>query len=90
MASTKTYAVIFVVLMAISTTQAALEGLGLLEDFYWPVLGLILALSSLKALAVSGWYMHLREEPRSVTYVALAGLVCVIALTAGASYSVIG
>lgn len=89
MASTKTYTAIFVVLMALSTTQAALEALGLLEEFYWEVLALILVLSSLKAMAVAGWYMHLREEPRSVTYVALAGLIGVVALTAGASYSII-
>jgi len=89
MASTKTYTAIFVVLMGLSTTQAAMEFLGLLEEFYWPILTLILVLSSLKAMAVAGWYMHLRDEPRSVTYVALAGLICVIALTAGAGYSIL-
>lgn len=90
MASTKTYTIIFVVLMALSTTQAALEFLGVLEDFYWPVLGAILVLSALKAMAVAGWYMHLFEEPRSVTYIAVAGLIGVLALTAGASYSIVG
>jgi cytochrome c oxidase subunit 4 len=89
MASTKTYGAIFVVLMALSTTQAAVEWLGYLEEFYWAVLGVILVLSSLKAMAVAGWYMHLREEPRSITYVALTGLIGVLALTAGASYSII-
>ncbi|MFC7071569.1 cytochrome C oxidase subunit IV family protein [Halovenus rubra] len=89
MASTKTYTAIFVALMALSTTQAAVEWLGLLEENYWPILGVILVLSSLKAMAVAGWFMHLREEPRSVTYVALTGLVGVLALTAGASYSII-
>jgi len=89
MASTKTYGAIFVVLMALSTTQAAVEWLGFLDEFYWPILGLILVLSSLKAMAVSGWYMHLIEEPRPVTYVALAGLLCVVALTAGAAYSIV-
>ncbi|SDJ69613.1 cytochrome c oxidase subunit 4 [Halovenus aranensis] len=89
MASTKTYTAIFVVLMALSTTQAAVEWLGFLEDYYWETLGVIMVLSTMKALAVAGYYMHLRDEPRSITYVAMAGLIGFLALTAGASYSII-
>ncbi|MFC7058400.1 cytochrome C oxidase subunit IV family protein [Halovenus salina] len=89
MASTKTYTAIFVVLMALSTTQALVEWAGLLEDYYWEVLAVILVLSTLKALAVAGYYMHLRDEPRSITYVAMAGVIGFFALTAGASYSII-
>jgi hypothetical protein len=33
--------------------------------------------------------MHLVEEPRSITYLALGGVLCVVALTAGAGYSVV-
>lgn len=83
------YSGIFVVLMALSTTQAGLESIGLLEDNYWPVFAAIIAISSLKALAVAGYYMHLRDEPRSVSYLALGGLLCVLALTAGAGYSIL-
>ncbi|WP_436935422.1 cytochrome C oxidase subunit IV family protein [Halovenus marina] len=89
MTSIKTYTAIFGVLMVISTTQFAVESLGLLEDNYWPILVVILALSSLKAIAVAGWYMHLREEPRAVSYIALAGVIGVVALTAGAAYSML-
>jgi cytochrome c oxidase subunit 4 len=88
MANIKLYTIIFVALGAISTTQFVVESF-LPESLYWAGLVLILALSSAKAIAVAGWYMHLVEEPRSVTYLALAGVLCVVALTAGAGYSVV-
>lgn len=88
MANIKLYTIIFVALGAISTTQFVVESF-LPEGLYWAGLVAILALSSMKAIAVAGWYMHLVEEPRSVTYLALAGVLCVVALTAGAGYSVV-
>jgi cytochrome c oxidase subunit 4 len=88
MASIKTYTAIFGVLMAFSTVQFVFEVSGLLEDNYGPIMAVILVLSTLKAMAVAGWYMHIIEEPRSITYVALAGVLGVIALTVGATYSV--
>ena len=88
MANIKLYGIIFVVLGMISTTQFLVESL-LPEGLYWAGLVLILALSSAKAIAVAGYYMHLVEEPRSITYLALSGVLCVVALTAGAGYSVV-
>ena len=88
MANIKLYGIIFVALGAISTTQFLVESL-LPEGLYWIGLVAILLLSAMKATAVAGWYMHLVEEPRSVTYLAIGGVLCVIALTAGAGYSVV-
>ena len=88
MANIRLYAVIFVVLGAISTTQFLVESF-LPDGLYWFGLVAILALSSMKAMAVAGWYMHLVEEPRSVTYLTISGVICVVALTAGAAYSVV-
>ena len=87
MASIKLYTLIFVALTAITTVQFGLEAT-VLGEAYWPVLGLILMLSTIKALAVAGWFMHLFDEPRSIMYLAATGLLCVIALVAGAGYSV--
>jgi len=89
MSSIKTYTAIFGILMALSTMQFLFEYTGLLEDLYFPIMAVILALSTFKALAVAGWYMHVIEEPRSIAYLGMAGLLCVIALTAGAGYSVL-
>lgn len=90
MTSIKKYTAIFGALMVISTTQYLVERLGLVEDEATYLLGfaLIIALSTMKALAVAGWFMHLREEPRSITYIMVGGLICVLALTAGAGYSI--
>ena len=89
MTSIRTYTLIFVALMVVSTTQAALESIGLLESQYWVAFAAIMVLSAIKAVTVAGWYMHLREEPRAITYLAMAGLIGVIALTAGAGYSIL-
>jgi cytochrome c oxidase subunit 4 len=89
MASTKTYAAIFGLLMVFSTTQAVLEFAGILEEYYWIGLAVIMVLSTIKAVLVAGWFQHLRHEPRSVTYLMLGSLVIVLALTAGAAYSIL-
>jgi cytochrome c oxidase subunit 4 len=88
MANIRLYAIIFVALGAISTTQFVVESF-LPEGLYWFGLVAILLLSTMKAVAVAGWYMHLIEEPRAVTYLAMGGVLCVVALTAGAGYSVV-
>jgi cytochrome c oxidase subunit 4 len=91
MTSIKTYTALFGVLMVLSTTQFLIERMGLVAEQGTYVLGLalILGISSLKALGVAGYYMHLREEPRSIAYIVLGGLIAVIALTAGAGYSIL-
>lgn len=86
MASVKLYVIIFVVLGLITTVQFGLE-MVLIDEAYYATMGIVLGLSTIKAVAVAGWYMHLLEEPRAITYVALGGVLCVIALTAGAAYS---
>jgi len=87
MANIKLYTIIFGALMAISTVQFVLE-FWVLEEAYVLAGTAILVLSTIKAVAVAGWYMHMIEEPRSITYLAMAGVLCVVALTAGAGYSI--
>lgn len=87
MTSNKLYVAIFVVLALITTIQFGLEYV-LIDEAYWLTLGIVMALSTIKAVAVASWYMHLLEEPRAITYIALAGTIGVVALTAAAAYSV--
>lgn len=89
MTSLRFYTGIFVALMVFSTTQALLEMTGILEDFYWIGLAAIMVLSSIKALLVAGYFQHLRSEPRAVSYLMLGSLIIVLALTAGAAYSIL-
>jgi cytochrome c oxidase subunit 4 len=88
MVNTKVYTVIFGALFVLATAQAALEQMGLLEQWYWPVFGVMMALSFAKAFMVAGWFQHLKYEPRSVTYVVGAGLLAALALTVAAAYSI--
>jgi len=89
----KLYSAIFVVLMALSTTQALVEQTGMVDfdapDTYWMAFGVILVLSFVKATFVATYYMHLRWEPRSVTYLMLGGLFVALALTTAAAYSIL-
>ena len=87
MASIKLYTILFVVLSAITTVQYILEQV-LVSEMYALGFTVVLGLSTVKALAVAGWYMHMIEDPRALTYVAAAGVLGVLALTAGAAYSV--
>jgi len=96
MSSLKTYTAIFGVLMAFSTVQFLIEKASAdgwlfvpsLDIPYGIVFGALMIISAMKALAVAGWYMHLREEPRAISYMAVAGVIGVLALIAGAAYSI--
>jgi cytochrome c oxidase subunit 4 len=89
MASTRLYTVIFVLLMVFSTSQALFEFTGILDQRYWFALGVIMILSTIKAVLVAGYFQHLRHEPRSVSFLVAGALVAVLALTAGAAYSIL-
>lgn len=89
MASTKLYAAIFGTLMVFSTAQALFEFTGILDRAYWIGLGVIMVLSTIKATLVAGYFQHLRHEPRGLTFLMLGALVAVVALTAGAAYSIL-
>jgi cytochrome c oxidase subunit 4 len=89
MTSTRFYTAIFVALMVFSTVQALMEFSGILDQVYWLAFGAIMVLSSVKALLVAGYFQHLRHEPRSVSYLMAGALVIVLALTAGAAYSIL-
>jgi len=87
MSSIKLYTAVFGALVLLTTLQFVLEVV-LLDELYVVGMAVILLISTLKAAAVAGWYMHLIDEPRAITYIALAGVLGVVALTAGAAYSV--
>jgi cytochrome c oxidase subunit 4 len=85
----KFYTGIYVVLFVLATVQALVESVGMLESSYWLAFGLIAVLSVAKALAVAGYFQHLRWEPRSLSYLMLIGTLAALALTMAASYSIL-
>jgi cytochrome c oxidase subunit 4 len=89
MSQIRTYTIIFALLMVFSTAQAMLEFAGLLERAYWLAFVAIIALSSIKAAMVAGWFQHLRYEPRSLSFLTASALLTVLALTTAAAYSIL-
>jgi cytochrome c oxidase subunit 4 len=87
MASIKLYTAIFGVLMVLSTLQFLVERF-MLEDLYMISMAIILLVSTIKAVSVAGWYMHVFDEPRAISYLAMGAVIGVLALIAGAAYSI--
>ncbi|PSP47488.1 hypothetical protein BRC69_00975 [Halobacteriales archaeon QH_6_66_25] len=87
MASIKLYTAIFGVLMVLSTLQFLVERF-MLEDLYMISMAIILLVSTIKAISVAGWYMHVFDEPRAISYLAMGAVIGVLALIAGAAYSI--
>ncbi|WP_458209386.1 cytochrome C oxidase subunit IV family protein [Haladaptatus sp. NG-SE-30] len=86
MTKTKLYTAIYVLLFVLATAQVLVE---FAELTYWTGFTVIIVLSFVKALFVAGYYQHLRYEPRSITFVVVAGLLAALALTLAASYSIL-
>jgi len=87
MASIKLYTAIFGALMVLSTLQFLVERF-MLEDLYMISMAIILLVSTIKAISVAGWYMHIFDEPRAIGYLAMGAVFGVLALIAGAAYSI--
>jgi cytochrome c oxidase subunit 4 len=87
MASIKLYTAIFGALMVLSTLQFLVERF-MLEDLYMISMAIILLVSTIKAVSVAGWYMHVFDEPRAISYLAMGAVIGVLALIAGAAYSI--
>jgi cytochrome c oxidase subunit 4 len=88
MTTTRTYAIIYVVLFVMATAQVVVELTGYVESAYWVAFWVIIVLSAIKAVVVAGYYQHLLYEPRSLSYLMGIGLLAALALTIAASYSI--
>lgn len=87
MASVRTYAIIYVVLLLIGTIQfIAFEG-GTDLTYEMAMAGVIV-LSVAKAGIIMGYYQHLLHEPRSITYLMVGAIFMVFLLTLAAGYSI--
>lgn len=48
----------------------------------------VMILASAKTTLIAGWFQHLKDEPRSLTYLMLLALSLVLLLGAAATYSI--
>ncbi|KDE60434.1 hypothetical protein EL22_22125 [Halostagnicola sp. A56] len=88
MASIRTYSIIYVALLLLGTAQFALFEVDLIEFGYWTALTGVLLFSVAKILLVAGYFQHLIEEPRSITYMMVSALFMVLLLTIAAGFSI--
>lgn len=88
MASIRTYSIIYVALLLLGTAQFALFEIDLIEFGYWTALTGVLLFSVAKILLVAGYFQHLIEEPRSITYMMASALFMVLLLTIAAGFSI--
>ncbi|SFS49118.1 cytochrome C oxidase subunit IV family protein [Halostagnicola kamekurae] len=88
MASIRTYSIIYVALLLLGTAQFALFEIDLIEFGYWTALTGVLLFSVAKILLVAGYFQHLIEEPRSITYMMVSALFMVLLLTIAAGFSI--
>ncbi len=87
MASVRTYAIIYVVLLALGTGKFIFFTF---DDVftYEMAMGGTMILAVTKSLLIAGYYQHLVEEPRSITYMMSIAVFMVFLLTIAAGYSI--
>ncbi|SDJ65790.1 MULTISPECIES: cytochrome C oxidase subunit IV family protein [Natronorubrum] len=87
MADVRTYTLIYVVLLALGTGKFLFFELDQIFSEQMAIIGTII-LAVVKSLLIAGYYQHLRDEPRSITYMMLVAVFMVFLLTVAAGYSI--
>lgn len=87
MASVRTYAIIYVVLLALGTVQFIFFE-GETGISYELAMAGVIVLSVTKAGFIVGFYQHLLHEPRSLTYLLGGAVFMVFLLTVAAGFSI--
>ena len=85
MSSVRTYTLIYVLLLVLGTAKFVFFEF----DFSYEVaMGGTIILAVIKSLLIAGWFQHLVDEPRSITYVMLIAVFMVFLLTVAAGFSI--
>ncbi|SIR81063.1 cytochrome C oxidase subunit IV family protein [Natronorubrum thiooxidans] len=85
MADVRTYTLIYVVLLALGTAKFVFFEINIPEQ---AAIGGTVVLAVVKSLLIAGYYQHLREEPRAITYMMALAVFMVFLLTVAAGYSI--
>lgn len=85
MSSIRSYTLIYVVLLVLATAKFVFHGMGLDESVF---VGIIVVLAVMKSLIIAGYFQHLIDEPRSITYMMGTAVFMVFLLVAAAGYSI--
>ena len=87
MTSVRFYALVYVALMALASLKVAFFEIPAIS--YNTALALTMIAAVMKTSLIAGYFMHLRSEPRSVSYVMLSGLFAVLLVTFAAAFSIL-
>ncbi|GAA0555487.1 cytochrome C oxidase subunit IV family protein [Halorubrum ejinorense] len=86
--SVKLYSAIYVALLVAATLNFALFETSFIEFTYVQAIVGTLVIASVKTLLIVAYFMHLRWENRSLTYVMGLALALTMLLMAAATYSI--
>jgi cytochrome c oxidase subunit IV len=87
MASIRTYTLIYVALMLLATGKFVFFHFEGIFNYEMAVIGTMI-LAATKVSLIAGYFQHLKDEPRSVTYLMLTAAFMVLLLTLAAGYSI--
>ncbi|MCU4752860.1 cytochrome C oxidase subunit IV family protein [Halobacteria archaeon AArc-curdl1] len=85
MSSVRTYTLIYVLLLTLGTAKFVFFELPFSYEF---ALTATIILAVIKSLLIAGWFQHLVDEPRSITYMMLVAVFMVFLLTIAAGFSI--
>ncbi len=86
MSSVRTYTIIYVLLLVLGTAKFVFFELPWFS--YDVAMAATIVLAVIKSLLIAGWYQHLVDEPRSITYVMIISVFMVFLLTIAAGFSI--
>ncbi|QCS41671.1 cytochrome C oxidase subunit IV family protein [Natrinema versiforme] len=87
MASLRTYTLIYVALILLATGKFVFFHFPEIFDYQMAVGGTMI-LAAIKVSLIAGYFQHLKDEPRSITYLMLTAVFMVFLLTLAAGYSI--
>lgn len=87
MSSVRFYALVYVALLALATLKVVFFEVEAIS--YDMALALTMLAAVGKTSLIAGYFMHLRSEPRSVSYIMLSGLFAVLLVTFAAAFSIL-
>ena len=87
MADLRTYTLIYIALVALATGKFVFFHFEGIFTYQMAVGGTII-LAVIKTLLIAGYFQHLREEPRSISYMMATAVFMVFLLTIAAGYSI--
>lgn len=87
MASIRNYALIYVALILLATGKFVFFEFPEIFTNQVAIAG-TMVLAVIKVSLIAGYFQHLKDEPRSITYLMLTAVFMVILLTLAAGYSI--